>query len=201
MWSYYWDEITDRITKYFSDVLLSYQKEIEFCYRGSKIWDLIRNLQQNHSSFCDTINMCTINLFVFSNLVPRVSWLSNREEGSFLDIKKPAYPGNEVVYLVTVYSILGPLLFNIFFADLFLIHSDTDSANFADDNTPYLSAENVEDATESLERSSVSLFRWFENNLLNSNADKYHFLVSTNQEISLNVNNFKIKKTETAKNF
>ena len=63
-------------------------------------------------------------------------------------------------------SILEPLLFNIFSADLFLIHSDIDIANFADDNTPYLSAENVkEDVIESLERASVSLFRWFENSL------------------------------------
>ena len=63
-------------------------------------------------------------------------------------------------------SILGPLLFNIFSADLFLIYSDIDIANFADDNTPYLSAENVkEDVIESLERASVSLFRWFENSL------------------------------------
>ena len=42
-------------------------------------------------------------------------------------------------------SIRGPLLFNIFLADLFLIHSDIDIANFADHNTPYLSAKNVED--------------------------------------------------------
>ena len=40
-------------------------------------------------------------------------------------------------------SILGPLLFNIFLADLFFIHNDIDIANFADDNTPYLSAKNV----------------------------------------------------------
>ena len=42
-------------------------------------------------------------------------------------------------------SILGPLLFNIFLADLFLIHSDIDIVKFADHNTPYLSAKNVED--------------------------------------------------------
>ena len=42
-------------------------------------------------------------------------------------------------------SILGALLFNIFLADLFLIHSDTDIANFANDNTPYLSAKSLED--------------------------------------------------------
>ena len=56
-------------------------------------------------------------------------------------------------------SIFGPLLFNIFLADSFLIHSDIDIANFADDNTPYPSAKNVEDIIESLERVSVSLFR------------------------------------------
>ena len=56
-----------------------------------------------------------------------------------------------VMFGVTQGSILGLLLFNIFLADLFLIHSDIDTANFADDNTPYLSAENVEDAIKSLE--------------------------------------------------
>ena len=88
-----------------------------------------------------------------------------------------------------------------FLADLFLIHSDIDIANFADDNTPYLSAKNVEDVIESLERASVSLFRWFENNLLKGNADKCHFLVSTSQEVSLNVNKFKIKKNSDCETY
>ena len=82
---------------------------------------------------------------------------------------------------------------------MFLIHSDIDIANFADDNTPYLSAKNVEDVIESLERASVSLFRWFESNLLKGNADKCQFLVSASQEVSLNVNNFKIKNSDCEK--
>ena len=84
-------------------------------------------------------------------------------------------------------------------SDLLLIDSDIDNANFADDNTPYLSAKNVEDVIESIERASVSLFRWFENNLLKGNADKCHFLVSTSQEVSLNVNTFKIKNSDCEK--
>ena len=104
MWSHYWDEIQDQITKCFSDVLMSYQWEIEFCYIGSKIRDLIWNLQQNHSSFCDTSNMCTIN-FLFSNLVPRVSWPSDNEEDTFRHINKPTYPGNKVVNLVTTWKL------------------------------------------------------------------------------------------------
>ena len=38
------------------------------------------------------------------------------------------------MFEVTQGSILGPLLFKIFLADLFLIHGDIDIANFADDN-------------------------------------------------------------------
>ena len=68
-----------------------------------------------------------------------------------------------------------------FFADLFLIHSDIDIGNFADDNTPHLSSKNVKDVIESLERPSVSLFRWFENKLLRGNANKCHFFVSTSK--------------------
>ena len=78
----------------------------------------------------------------------------------------------------------GTTSFQKFLADLFLIHTNTDIANFADDNTPYLS-------TEKCRRCYIS-FRWFENNLLKGNADKFHFLVSSSQEVSLNVNNFKI---------
>ena len=63
----------------------------------------------------------------------------------------------------------GTTSFNISLADLFLICSHVDIAKFADDNTPYPSAKNVEDNIESLDRASVSLFRWFENNLLKGN--------------------------------
>ena len=93
----------------------------------------------------------------------------------------------------------GTTSINIFLADLFHIHSDIDIANLADDNTPYLSDENVKDVLEPLERASVSLFRWFENTLLKGNADKCHFPVSTSQDVSLNVNNFKIKNSDCDK--
>ena len=64
---------------------------------------------------------------------------------------------------------------------------------------PYVSAKNVKDFIESLERASVSQFRWSENNLLKGNVDKCHFLVSTSQEVSLNGNNFKIKNSDCEK--
>ena len=118
--------------------------------------------------------------------------IENKEQGLIIHIV------NDLLLMsgVPQGSILGPLLFNIFLADLFLIHSDIDIANFADDNTPYLSAKNV---IESLERASVSLSKWFESNLLKGNADKYYFLLSTSEELSLNANTFKIKNSDCEK--
>ena len=75
-----------------------------------------------------------------------------------------------VMFGVPVGSILGPRLINIYVADLFFIHSGTDISNFADYNIPYLSVNNVEDVIGSLEWGPVSLFRWFEKNLLKGNA-------------------------------
>lgn len=62
-----------------------------------------------------------------------------------------------------------------------------------------LSAKNVENVIESLKWASVSLFRWFNNNLLKGKDDKCHFLVSTSQEVTLNVSNFKVKSTACEK--
>ena len=51
-------------------------------------------------------------------------------------------------------SILGPLLFNIFLTDLHFIIEDTDIARYADDNTPYVSADNIDVVIKSLEEVS-----------------------------------------------
>ena len=46
-------------------------------------------------------------------------------------------------------SILGPLLFNIFLCDLFLIMKETSFASYVDDNTPYVTAENLDEVIKS----------------------------------------------------
>ena len=61
-----------------------------------------------------------------------------------------------------------------FLADLFLTVNDFDIARYADDNIPYMIADNVDDLATSLEQASNGFFEWFKNNLLKSNADKCH---------------------------
>ena len=72
-------------------------------------------------------------------------------------------------------SILGPLLFNIFLADVFLVLKDVDIANFADDNTPFKSANNIDELIDSLEKASSNFFKWFKDNLFKGNPDECHF--------------------------
>ena len=79
-------------------------------------------------------------------------------------------------------SILGPLLFNIFLADLFLVLKVVDIANFANDITPFTSANNIDDLVDSLEKAFSSLFKWFKDDLFKGSPDQCHLLVSTNEK-------------------
>ena len=48
-------------------------------------------------------------------------------------------------------SVLGPLLFNIFLCDLFLIMKNTDIVSYADDNTPYTIGNSIKGVIQKLE--------------------------------------------------
>ena len=55
-------------------------------------------------------------------------------------------------------SILWPLLFNIFLIDLFFIIEDADIVTYADENTPYFIADNIDGVIKSLEEASQMSF-------------------------------------------
>ena len=55
--------------------------------------------------------------------------------------------------------------------------NDIDVASHADDNTPYVTADDLDGVIVSFENASDSSFKWFSDNLFEYNIDKCHLLV------------------------
>ena len=105
----------------------------------------------------------------------------------------------EIPFGVPQGSILGPVLFNIFLSDLFLIVQNTDFASYADDNTIYNAVDNIEEVVLSLQESSKKLFKWFSDNQMKSNGDKCHLIVSTNDTAEIQIGEYLIKSSTNEK--
>ena len=97
-------------------------------------------------------------------------------------------------------SVLGPLLFNVYLCDLFLFLEDCNVANYADDNTPYTTAENTGLVIDKLESVSRPLFQWFTNNALIANPDKSHLILSSSDtNLYAMIDNHKILNSRQVK--
>ena len=83
------------------------------------------------------------------------SYLKNRKQRTKISSVYSCW--EEILFGVPQGSILGPLLFNIFLCDLFYMMSDTDLASYADDDTPYVSADTIDEVIKRRETASVKL--------------------------------------------
>ena len=62
---------------------------------------------------------------------------------------------------------------------------DIDIANYADNNIPYVTADDIDAVVASLENTLNILLKWFSDNLFKSNADKFHLLVNVKAEFKV----------------
>ena len=99
----------------------------------------------------------------------------------------------------TLGSILRPILFSVFLIDLLFRIKDFGIVSYTDGNIPYVSANNVDRSFKSLEEASTKLLKWFIYNLIKSNANKCHSLVSANNTVNMRVENFDIKNNDCEK--
>ena len=97
-------------------------------------------------------------------------------------------------------SNLGPILFNIYINDLFYVIKSADIANFADNNSPYISKTNIEDVIFTFECDSNNFYQWYTLNYLKPNTDKYNLLVSSQDaNVSVTINNENILNSKQEK--
>ena len=79
--------------------------------------------------------------------------------------------------------ILGPLLFNTDFCDMFFAEITSNIVNYADDATPYECDQHCDNLIKNLELTVDKTFSWFEYNNLKVNASKRHFFLSPYQHL------------------
>ena len=125
------------------------------------------------------------------------SHLTNRKQRTKVNLSDS--PWEEIWFGIPQGSIRGPLLFNIFLCDLFFIKNETDFASYADDKTPYKTANTIDEVIQSLEHVSMMLFQWFPDNQMKANISKCHLLVNKKNEVTIRIGDTEVKKSEYEK--
>ena len=86
-------------------------------------------------------------LNTYGFILPALNWiqnyLANRKQRT--KINDSYSPRTDALFAVPQGSILGPLLFNVFLSDLFIIVKDANIASYADENTLYDSCDTTEE--------------------------------------------------------
>ena len=78
---------------------------------------------------------------------------------------------------------------------MFFAMKDIHFASYADDNTPYVSSDSMEDVIRILENDSIKLSKWFSDNMMKANKDKCHLIVSSNEHVSMKLDNIEIENS------
>ena len=83
------------------------------------------------------------------------------------------------------------LLFNIFLNDIFLFITNSNSCNYADDNTLYAISKNLHAVKSNIKENVVIMQKWFYENLMVLNPGKCHYILIGNHDepdkINLNI--------------
>ena len=125
--------------------------KMESCSRSKVFGALLTDLSKAFDSLNHELLIAKLNAYGFTLPALKLvhDYLSDRKQRTRVNNSYSTW--FEIFFGVTQDSILGPLLINIYLADLFFILNKTDIANYADDNTPYTSSNDINRLIKSLE--------------------------------------------------
>ena len=154
---------------------------------------LLTDLSKAFDCLSHELLLAKLHAYGFSFAALRLihSYLTNKKQRTKVNSSYNSW--EEILFGVPQGSILGPLLFSIFLCDMFFVMNDIGFASYADDNTPYISSDSIEDVIRILENDSIKLFKWFSDNMMKANKDKCHVIVSSNKHVSMKLDNIEIE--------
>ena len=160
---------------------------------------LLTDLSKAFDCLPHDLIIAKLNAYGFSLSALRLihDYLSNRKQRTKINLTYSSW--EEILFGVPQGSILVPLLFNIFMGDLLFILEETDIASFADDTTPCAIGNSVDEIRNLLENTSKKLFKWFSDNQMKANPDKCHFLMSSDENINLMIEDQAISNSKCQK--
>jgi hypothetical protein len=137
-----------------------------------------------------TLNSCVLMASYLTNRQQRVK--HHGVKSDWYTLKKGVPQG----------SILGPLIFNIFINDL-LWNIEESIYNYADDNTIAVIGEDRDLVKVRLAKSSENCIKWFKDNMLQANPNKFQFMLFDRMQDSvsedLTVDGVSIKSVQSVK--
>ena len=83
--------------------------------------------------------------------------------------------------------------------DLYFVAESVDITSYVDDATPYVCLDDIDLIIEKLEIKANYIFQWFNENVMKTNADKCHLLITTNEETNISVRGEKIQNSKSEK--
>ena len=102
------------------------------------------------------------------------SYLSNRFQS--VRVKDTYSSANKVKSGVSQGSLLGVILFNIQFNDIFDITDEAELYNYADDNNLSAVGDSTIDAKNIVKQQTTLILEWFNQNHLIANTEKFHLM-------------------------
>ena len=139
-------------------LIVLFEKWKESVGQGHVFGDLLTDRSKAFDCLPDNLLIPKLNAYGFDNKAKRFfyDYLTSRKQ--IAKISDTYSSWQQILSGVPQGLILGPLLFNIDIWSLFFIIEECDIANYADDNIPYLSGNNIEDVLNGLENVSSNLF-------------------------------------------
>ena len=134
--------------------------------KGNSFGALLTDLSKAFDCLSHELLIAKLAAYGFSRSALKLmyTYLFDRKQRTKMSIFYSSW--QDILFGIPQCSILGPLLFNIFLCELFLIINNVDFAAYADDNTPYTADddESAEKLIVRLEIEAKNVIKWFSDN-------------------------------------